>query len=1785
MNRTRTSKNAKRLLVWLLLLTMVFGLLPMAAFADETVEEPVQEPEPSSESTEAPSEPTQEPTQEPEPEQPGNAVVTIEGDEEQPDDDADAEDEITTLSTDPIKGFDHSIVMVDCGRKYYSVESINSIISSAASAGMHYVMLAVGNEGLRFLLDDMSLSFNGTDYTSEQVKKAIHAGNQFYDSKALGGYSITGTEELTEADMVEIMKHANSVGVQIIPLINTPGHMDAILYAMGSGTDALNAVTNPAAYVGGTSTTTIDVDNTQAVAFTQALLQKYITFFANKGCKLFNMGADEYANDIDGNPKFGNISTSTYNNYINHINAVAAMIENAGMNPMAFNDGIYYNENSNCNKIDTDILVCFWSHGWTGGYFPASASFLAEKGFKLINTNGAYYYVLGKEKCGADKAKGFSITTFPNRNSGSEEISKVAGAMFCIWSDFPNKMGDTEVAADTASVISAFGGTLPKTPNIGATHVNLTTSGGGGSGGGETGGSTGGETQKPDVTVKLTVGQTTETPYTQDGDYSNIKNTADDTIATVATSVADKPGKTTYESTKIGEGTFWISTSPSTTTEPPVKLTFESAGNGSYYVKNADGQYIYPYCSRNGTADIKYTNTKNSWYVLTVESFSAGYYEFSYTNYKGTAYLTYENGSIGAATGSGDSTHLYLLEKKTTSAGKQTTITFTGVKPGTTTCKIGDTLYTINVSRNAVNKTVMVGESIELTVTGTLSGLEYLDNSIASYVLSGNTLTITGKGDGNFTFTDDTTEYTIEVTTENLENVDPITFEFWVTNCKVTALDKDGGEHGESIAISAADVHLKTGVATKGLMYEDGYRSTDENQAPHIFWKTTRLTSDKKQTLDKGDNKTTSGNDFTYIRYWNGKWAFSNDQINWTEINDTDQIVAYYLLQLTVTDEVTTQVTDWGVVPHSDYKSSAFVLMDFAVKYESSGVRTPNTFPQSDKTVAFHCDYNDGVTVHYDSTEGRYYRDLGMVRGVETKDYEVYMITVTPSKSAITRSYSTYTATDYTYDYDESTGEAASEKVVWVDDEANLPAEFRDTSTHYTSISGKYNYSVGGEAIVPGVEIYNTYGMLITYYVRAKATPDSLKVVYINKNNNEEFYSYNIAVKQGTTFGGVKLPETEIDGVSALINGRVKNLQGNYEYVSSDLSTMPAIGAEFRYGGYECVQVTESEDHKTVTLYYTFNYNKTFVVDFGLPLIIEPGNVNDKLKGANITKVEIAKVPTSGTATVEAKNVRYKLNEMLAREDSMTIKYTGTNVNNGKEGNVSYNISIIPASNVYYEDSFVKFNPGTGAAAVEWSTEGTTTEATQSLSTLDSKDVYGYDEAYENSTAFSMGSARKVTVTSDMASGWDANVSTWPTATFTFKGTGFDIISLTDNTSGSITVKVYAGEKAEGNPVKSKFVNNYFGYEYKDGEWSPSKTADVNNALYQIPVMKITDLDYGQYTVVVTVFYDDLFNRTGTEKCSFWFDAVRVYNPLGEDTSRYEAAGEGYPQYIKLRDEIVKGAKELESARVGTVLFVDGDKNASVETYKNIGPNNEVYLANGQSISFKLKSTENIASVQIGAKAPANIGTANMVVSGTADITKEIKTATEMYYEITDAAKDGGLVTITNTGKGILSLTNIKITYTKQGSTELAELSDDDAAEAVAAVRALFAEPVQPDEPEKTFDPSRFDCEWSKNVRKGGRAILTVKASTDVEYILIDGVKYDKYVTRTERIGWGRNAQRVTYREFIYMTTADEVGTFDFEIAAVNNVGVQSAAKIAVLTVKASSPIRDWIGGLFGRWF
>lgn len=76
--------------------------------------------------------------------------------------------------------YEYNIMFLDCGRKYYSVDSIEQIIDNASAAGFNYIQLAVGNDGLRFLLDDMSLTVNGTTYSTERVADAIKAGKMIH---------------------------------------------------------------------------------------------------------------------------------------------------------------------------------------------------------------------------------------------------------------------------------------------------------------------------------------------------------------------------------------------------------------------------------------------------------------------------------------------------------------------------------------------------------------------------------------------------------------------------------------------------------------------------------------------------------------------------------------------------------------------------------------------------------------------------------------------------------------------------------------------------------------------------------------------------------------------------------------------------------------------------------------------------------------------------------------------------------------------------------------------------------------------------------------------------------------------------------------------------------------------------------------------------------------------------------------------------------------------------------------------------------------------------------------------------------------------------------------------------------------------------------------------------------------------------------------------------------------------------------------------------------------------
>lgn len=1669
--------------------------------------------------------------------------------------------------------YDYNIMFLDCGRKYYSVDSIEQIIDNASAAGFNYIQLAVGNDGLRFLLDDMSLTVNGTTYDSNDVKSAIHAGNEAY-------YDFT-VDELTESEMNTIIAYAKTKGMGVIPCVNTPGHMDAILSAANSLTG-----TN-CSYSG--SARTIDVTNGTAVAFTKALLQKYITYFAGKGCQYFNMGADEYANDKydSGSMGFGNLqSTGKYSFYVDYVNKVAAMIKAAKMTPMAFNDGIYFANNTSGGTFDTDIIVCYWSNGWSG-YTPMPASKLDSMGFKLINTNGSYYWVLGKTdaQCDAAKASNFNKTAFPGGT-----VSNPVGSMFCIWADYPGAETEANVISKTADTIAAFGKTLPAVKKVetvesktvtkgdvavtapGLTDLTVTeataptidtaaegkvsaydvtpaTKNGSYAGSGSvslpvpegwdasrvrgyivnedssvTTGLTGtiadgkftftvphfsqmgiyelaanAATETKEIT--LTVGgKTTETLA---GDYSGTQ--LDDKFATVTGSVTETPGKPTYQQAALRAGTFYVSTK-SDDTAPTVQLTFEDAGNGQYYIKNSDGEYLYP------TANYSYyywdwnysvTTTKNKDAAVKVETNNDGSIVISKTVTSGwsstTAYLTLNGTSLGA---SGNSTSLYLYDQQTTPGGKETTLTFTGKSVGTTKVTIGDT------------------------------------------------------------------QYIIKVTAEDLSKVTPLTIEYWITNGPVL---KDKNSSTTAVSVSATkEIATETGVSVAALVPGSGIKESEKNEAnAHTleYWQAKLLNKSKpnnssngteEQTTKDGDDETLSGSAFTKVRYWGGTWQVYTTE--WVTVKSTDQLVAYYMEVINITNKNNVEnlhvnAADWGLKGDGStalgYNPGATCSVSVQLVYEDGSTSPSATTAAELKSKTIVYSYWNGG------------RGLGTMVFNGKDNYQIFKVTAeTGDMSSTTSSRNTVTVDSFTWDNNEETvWEGAATDSVSIGNPVKNPSY----DAPYDNLA--WNTS----------EHNNNNAILIRVYVKSIPKAGALTVNYFVQGNADPFYHYGInVVKDTTTFdpGFARVPDEAAPGKAKLVHNTVTNYDGEQQTVQSDLSKMTEIGAQYRYSDYEFVDANRSADGKTVNLYYTFKAEKTFVIDFGLPLEIRPTDVQSGLSDVTITQVDIANQSTYANINVNDNGIiTYTLNQRINGADTFSVNYHGYR-GSGKGGEVQYTITVIPATSVYYEDNFASFTNGTGKAAdAKWSIVGNDDKATTDQSTSEKQTlselgkmnpdaVYGHDAAYADSTKLSMGSAHKVTVNANMVKGWTDD-SAWPTATFTFKGTGFDIISLTDNNSGAIFVDVYAGKEATGTPVKQLTVNNYYGYE-QDGNGKWVVDTESSNALYQIPVMKVSGLDYGEYTAVIRAAYSKFFDTAKKNQYSFCLDAIRVYDPMGKDNATYTKDGEGYPQYIKLRDALVDNTAKKDGA-----LFIDGGSTAEISVYENYGPNNEVYLANGQAITFTVPKNAKIASIQVGAKAP-NGSAAQMAVTGGKGINQALNTATEMYYEIGTA---DGSFTITNTGTGILSLTNLKITFTdKPGSTiALTAPTVEEQTAAVKSVRALFAAP------EQTFEPEHFTAKWSRNVRKGGTATLTVKASADVEAITVNGEEITVYTTKTARSFWG---SKETYHVFTYRVM--NAATADYSVCAVNADGAVSDPITATLTVRPS--IRDWWNGIFDKW-
>lgn len=1569
-----------------------------------------------------------------------------------------------TQADDAVKtNYELSIVMLDCGRKYFSVDSIKQIIDNASAAGFGYIMLGVGNDGMRFLLDDMSLTVNGTTYESDAVKTAIHAGNEAYYNFAV--------DELTQSEMDAVLAYAKEKGMGVIPMLNTPGHMDAILAAATSLTG-----TN-CSYNG--SVRTIDVTNNTAVTFTQELLKKYVAYFAGKGCQYFNMGADEYANDKydSGSMGFGKLqNTGKYSYYVEYVNAVAALIKNAGMTPMAFNDGIYFANNTSSGTFDTDIVICYWSNGWNG-YTPMPASDLASKGFKMVNTNGSYYWVLGKTdaQCSASKAKDFDIKSFPGST-----INNPSGAMFCIWADYPGAETEASVISKTADTIAAFGATLPKiddnktvsdeatgvsvtAPGLtgitvaavdkgteldgkkvaGAWNIELTTENGSYTDsatvsipvgkewlsykltGGvlESDGTT--VTSDPNSKVEngvltftakhfstvvvlaeekqkeitVTVGRTE--PITVDGEVSSAYT---DEFVTVKTETKNTTATPYYERAALGAGTFYIS-DEANDTAPTTKITITANGDGTYYLKNSNNRYIYP----NGT----YSWFSSSWSYEAQTSTTPQAVTIS-SNEDGSIIVSRDVSSTWGGTktvylcfygrslsGTATRTSLYLYNTNlvTPPASKQTTISFTGKKAGTTQVKIGDVLYIITVSP------------------------------------------------------------------ENLDNVSPLKIEYWITNSRLTGTTSSKNEL--SIAATLAGVASAEGVEIASLVDAKG---TKDNRSQE-YWQSKILDVQKSndstsgtelQTKKQGDDETLNGAAFTKVRYWDGKWqvftnawvdvdrtqvtvTYTGDNGSVTYNGDRNQLVAYYMEVVNINNEngeseLHVNAADWGTkgdgtgswgyTPESSRCSVSIQLV-----YEDG------SFNPTDTTAA----KLKSKTILYGYWSGG--RGLGTMVFTGQQGYEIYKVTAeTGNMRSTAASNYTVTVTNFTWDENEET--------VWEGDQTK--------SVSIGNPARKPSYEAPYDNLAWNTGAHNrNNAILIRVYVKAEIKEDSLKVHYVNLKGNSEFYTYAINVAEGVTFDS-RLA-MDLSKETYLVYNTVVNTNGIQQTVNGNLSKMAEIGAQYRYGGFTLKEVKLENGYKEVWLYYDFQNEHVFVVDFGVPVHIMPSDINVAQSGWSGAKVDgkETSVGKYGTATVGVgKGLTYTATKpMLGVETfTVTLEFTGSD---NKTTGLTYLIYLVPATTVYYEQNVATYSTG-------WDTLGTIAtdkyQETQKGRTPGYN--FGYDSYYE---ANQLGANGSVEYTN--TKGADA--------TLTFKGTGMELYLRTQNANATsdpateannatdhsyMLVQVYAGDTADANNLKRMSfvdVNNLFVAHGSDKYG------------YNTPCWTVDGMTYGTYTVVVRYVKGTTYGLA--------IDGFRVTNTLNPDNATtkdfYAAVHEDNMQTSEIRNMVLKRAEVYnladnwykvgnevidavydaeDAARIinGAVLIKQNyDQNGGTDVQVtselvNIGPKNEIYLNPGEAVVMTVPAT--YTTVQVGMRSLTGETVKYQINS---EPTKEMKSTVDMYYRV--ALADGGKLVIQNKSdsKQILALTKLKVTG---AGTTTNDVSVETTPEAIRYAMALM---------------------------------------------------------------------------------------------------------------------------------
>ena len=572
----------------------------------------------------------------------------------------------------------------------------------------------------------------------------------------------------------------------------------------------------------------------------------------------------------------------------------------------------------------------------------------------------------------------------------------------------------------------------------------------------------------------------------------------------------------------------------------------------------------------------------------------------------------------------------------------------------------------------------------------------------------------------------------------------------------------------------------------------------------------------------------------------------------------------------------------------------------------------------------------------------------------------------------------------------------------------------------------------------------------------------------------------------------------------------------------------------------------------TLTLHFDLNaadFENTYVVDFGLPLVIRATDFGlentDRIQSVSLERGNktLTHEGTYGTATIagDYQTVTYTLKKPLGSGRATIPLYVTYQGQTEPEPQL-FQAHVIPASNILYEENFLTQAEDTNANRLSWTldTAGSLGSKKQATHKNDVEAIFGYDDAYKNSTGSN--GAWKVSNLSK-----ESSVSKPLTAEF--YGNALDvigtcdantamlmmIISNVDNPSaakkpvlvdtryngGTLNQVPFAHVELESDAHYSVNIRAYYAPAIAASNTNTAATFGAVSAISDFAAsasyadqavwsqmahdlaedgLSLDDVEFVRFDDTASAaqtdsfaVYADLYSvqqPARPEGTNLAIDAFRVYRSSDSN----DAIGE---KYIASEQNIVYN-NILDVVKGKILAFTEGDSNTTIQItdYEAAGgPQNEIYIGQSQAISFRVGGA---TEIQVSLRAVQ--GSTSWADATTGENPAAIRSNTEMYYTV--KAGTGGVFTITNHGSGLLAIGNVKLPSGAK-TMSASEIDEDALRASVCAALGLSAEQPQAFQP-KTFTARATRLPMLRN--KSVSVLITI--SNDVSYVTVNGVKY-----------------------------------------------------------------------------